>query len=197
MVSLTRSPGQSTLPPALCDAGAFGRELLLKCCLRWTRGDLTEAEDLLGDAYLQVMEAAQRRPVTLLKPRSYWLTVINNLGRDRLRRTRRWRRDGDEEAALESLEAQDHNAEDLIAGRECLAQAARGLRRLSQRQRSALLLRFSGVGYAQIATQLMTSEMNARKLVETARGLLTAPRPTGKARAARLPAQVLSPTERL
>jgi RNA polymerase sigma factor (sigma-70 family) len=182
MVSSTASGAPSAAAPARDDPSTFRRDALLKCCLRWTRGDLSEAEDLLGDAYLRVMEAAQQRPCELRKPRSFWLTVINNLGRDRLRRTRRWRTEGDEDAALESLEARGRSAEDLVLLRECLAEAARGLTRLTQRQRSALLLRSSGAEYAEIATLLATSEMNARKLVETARQLLVVARTARKLR---------------
>jgi len=182
MVSSTASGTPSATAPALDDASAFHGDALLKCCLRWTRGDLAEAEDLLGDAYLRVMEASQLRPCQLHKPRSFWLTVINNLGRDRLRRTRRWRTEGDEDAALESLEARGQSAEDLVLLRECLAEAARRLTQLSQKQRSALLLRSNGAEYAEIAALLATSETNARKLVEMARQLLIVARTTPKLR---------------
>ena len=150
---------------------ALRRNLLLKRCLRWTGGNLPEAEDLLGDAWLRVLEGAEQQPGSrVLNPRSFLLTVINNLGRDRLRRARRWQRGDDVDC--ETLEALTSSAEHLVFLRELLAATAKGLGRAGERQRAALLLRSSGVEYSRIAVFLSTSEPNARKLVETARGLL-------------------------
>src|SRR5688572_17323289 len=73
--------------------GGSGRAKLLGLCLRWTHGDRADAEDLLGDAYLRVLEADVRGDPELVRPLAFWRTVIRNLSRDRGRHTRRWRFD--------------------------------------------------------------------------------------------------------
>jgi RNA polymerase sigma factor (sigma-70 family) len=189
------------LPSYRCDMGAVSyeqagepseiegwssRPLLLRLCLRWTRGDLAEAEDLLGDACLRVMEAQSRTQAGLVQPISFWATVINNLGRDRIRRTRRWRfEDGTQVSALlRALPSPTVSAEHQVLLRESLAEAARRLERLNGKQRTAVLLRTRGSGYSTIAKVLGTSQANARKLVETARSALVSSAPrSGKSRA--------------
>lgn len=153
------------------------RSLLLRLCLRWTRGDLAEAEDLLSDACLRILEGGECES-EVRSPVAFWATVINNLGRDRLRHRRRWhfdyqRSDAD---ALGALPTCTISAEQQMFLKECLAATDRQLTRLSERQRSAILLRSGGLGYSEIGAALCTSKANARKLVETARRALNAPR---------------------
>jgi RNA polymerase sigma factor (sigma-70 family) len=152
----------------------FERRELLRHCLRWTRGDLSEAEDLLGDACLRVVEATRRGDANPNSPASFWVTVINNLGRDRLRRARRWRFDCGEEGwdTLLALFAPASDTEERVCQRELLEAAVRELQQLNVKQRAALLLRSRGVEYPRIGELLDTSSANARKLVETARNAL-------------------------
>jgi RNA polymerase sigma factor (sigma-70 family) len=152
-------------------ANALLRKALLGRCLRWTRGNLHEAEDLLGDAWLQLLKSIGRGGAQPLNRKGFLLTVIDNLGRDRLRHARRWKR-GDSDDC-DSLQALTSSSEHLVFLRECLAEAARCLSYVGEKQRSALLLRSGGQEYAEIAMLLATSESNARKLVETARGRLS------------------------
>lgn len=151
------------------------RANLLKRCLRWTRGDLPEAEDLLADAWLRVVEVSTEHE-GIAKPMSYWATVINNLGRDRLRRAQRWRVQGGEpaRAIFERLPAVAPSGEHLLWLKERLNSTARHLDGLNHKQRMAILLRSEGNDYSTIAQALQTSEVNARKLVETARHALLA-----------------------
>lgn len=152
----------------------FQRTELLRRCLRWTRGDLSEAEDLLGDACLRVVEATRAGGGSLNSPASFWVTVINNLGRDRLRRARRWRFDRGDEGwdTLLGMLAPASDTEERASQRERLEVAVRELKQLNEKQRAALLLRSRGVEYPRIGELLDTSCANARKLVETARTAL-------------------------
>ena len=148
-----------------------GRRALMALCLRWTHGNLAEAEDLLGDACLRILEGNSSGEPQVLSPIAFWATVINNLGRDRLRRARRWKfeRDDQESSALGALPAHTVRADQQVFLKECLAATDRQLQLLNERQRAAVLLRGRGLGYSGIGELLCTSPANARKLVEMAR----------------------------
>ncbi len=150
------------------------RSSLLGICLRWTRGNFTEAEDLLGDACLRVLECDEREPDEAGRSLAFWATVINNLGRDRNRRTRRWNFDYQHRSSdtLGTLPARTISAEQQVFLKECLVAADRGLAQLNDRQRTAILLRSAGIDYSEIGEALSTTSANARKIVETARAAL-------------------------
>jgi RNA polymerase sigma-70 factor (ECF subfamily) len=157
--------------PSLMGPWLYERATLLSLCLRWMHGNVAEAEDLLGDACLRVIEVNGRREVEITSPISFWATVINNLARDRIRRTRRWKfeRGVNDAGVLGLLPAHTISAEQQVFLRECLAATERQLTHLNDKQRSALLLRSRGLDYPGIGKLLGTSVANARKLVETAR----------------------------
>ncbi|HYQ04713.1 MAG TPA: sigma-70 family RNA polymerase sigma factor [Polyangiaceae bacterium] len=161
-------------PPAIVAACLSKRSLLLGFCLRWTRGNLSEAEDLLGDACVRIMEGGYSAGVRVARPIALWATVINNLGRDRARHRRRWRFDvrGPDMDSLNDLPAHTVSAEHQVIVNERLEATARKLQSLNQRQRTAMLLRGGGLGYSRIGESLCTSPANARKLVETGRRFL-------------------------
>ncbi len=152
------------------------RSVLLGICLRWTHGNLAEAEDLLGDACVRVLEGERHEldEPALQRPVAFWATVINNLGRDRWRRNRRWNFDYEEQDSEfpKALAAGSISAEHHVFLKECLTAADRGLARLSDRQRTAILLRSTGIDYSEIGDALSTNSTNARKIVETARTAL-------------------------
>jgi RNA polymerase sigma factor (sigma-70 family) len=156
-----------------------GRAVLMGLCLRWTRGNRAEAEDLLGDACLRILEGGYREGAAVGSPIAFWATVINNLGRDRFRQTRRWKIDGqcDHSSLLGDLPAPTISAEQQLLLRECLTATARNLTRLTDNQRNAVLLRGRGIDYSGIGKALNTTAANARKLVETARRFLNAAGP--------------------
>jgi len=149
----------------------YERATLLSLCLRWTHGNVAEAEDLLGDACLRVIEGSGRREIEITSPLAFWATVINNLARARIRRTRRWKFEhgSNDAGVLGLLPAHTISAEQQVSLRECLAATERQLEHLNDKQRSALLLRCRGLDYPGIGKLLGTSVANARKLVETAR----------------------------
>lgn len=154
------------------------RPVLLNLCLRWTRGNLAEAEDLLGEACLRVLEGGLQDREEVSRPVAFWATVINNLGRDRSRSRRRWKFDRQEAApsSLGQLPAPTISAEQQVFLNECLTATAQDLSHLCERQRTAVLLRSGGLNYSEVGRALGTSEANARKLVETARRFLNSSR---------------------
>ena len=159
------------LPDSQATPWPLGRRALLARCLRWTRGNLPEAEDLLGDACLRVLEGSNASELPSAASVAFWVTVINNLGRDRVRRARRWKfaTEGQDSSALGALPAPTVGADQQVFLKECLAATERKLRLLNENQRAAVLLRGRGLGYSGIGELLSTSPENARKLVETAR----------------------------
>jgi DNA-directed RNA polymerase specialized sigma24 family protein len=184
-------PAQATehQPLAVCELLVepwyVERSSLLSLCLRWTSGNLAEAEDLLGDVCLRILEGGEREGVVIASPSAFWATAINNLGRDRARRTRRWKFDraGNDLDFLGRLPAQTISAEQQVFLNECLVATGRKLARLNERQRAAVLLRSGGLDYPGIGDSLCTSAVNARKLVQTARKLLNTPRRCKRTRA--------------
>lgn len=153
-----------------------GRRKLLNLCLRWTGGNISEAEDLLSDACVRVLEHESYALAAVGNATGFWTTVINNLGRDRVRRVRRWKFDwlDDDVDSSVPLAAQTISAEQQVCSKERLESAMADLECLNEKQRKAVLLRCTGLGYSGIGEMLCTSEANARKLVEVARRSLHA-----------------------
>jgi RNA polymerase sigma factor (sigma-70 family) len=164
-------------PGALVAPWLSERSVLLGICLRWTRGNLAEAEDLLGDACLRILEGEVQQLAAVDRPLAFWATVINNLGRDHSRRSRRWNFDPRDRGAnlLGTLPARTASAEQQVFLKECLTATDRGLARLSERQRTAVLLRSAGIDYSEIGDVLSTTGANARKIVAAARVALRTP----------------------
>jgi RNA polymerase sigma-70 factor (ECF subfamily) len=153
---------------ALCSA----RRALYKICLRCSHGDPAEAEDLLAEASLRVIEATHPTQEQIASPFSWWATIIRNLARDR-HRQRICRRELPELRRLDdSAEGSTHRGLDglssLLARRE-LTTAFEAISRLPDRQRRALILRASGADYDEIAREVGTTYANTRKLVQVAR----------------------------
>lgn len=144
------------------------RPRLLRLCLRFTRGDHAEAEDLLSDACLKTLEA-RREGVSIERPLAFSVTVIANLARDR-RRAAKSRLLRHALADADTWQSAGAPAPDQqAAARERLQLALESLEQVPGRQRRALLLRTLGDEYPDIAQGLGTSEQNARKLVQSAR----------------------------
>ena len=178
-VAETKAPRVHDGAP-LVDVWVRERSALLGLCLRWTHGNLSEAEDLLGDVCLRVVEGSRCDGVVFASPFAFWATVINNLARDRFRRARRWKFESEPVGSelVGALPADTINAEEQVCFRERLAAAERQIACLTDNQRDALLLRCRGLDYPGIGATLKTSVVNARKLVETARRSLNeVPRP--------------------
>jgi RNA polymerase sigma-70 factor (ECF subfamily) len=160
------------------DLASFGpwhasRPRLLRLCLRFTRGNLAEAEDLLGEAYLKAIEA-QSQGVHIQSQISFSTTIIANLARDRHRATRNGHMQRSLADSDSSLASDSPSPDQQVCARESLRQALRLLERVPGRQRWALLLRTLGDDYLRIAQTVGTTEQNARKLVQFARAAVQA-----------------------
>lgn len=143
------------------------RATLLRVCVRWTHGNLQEAEDLLGDACVRVIEA-QRLGVRVLDPVSFSSRVIANLARDRFRSASARAAKRPDLRALADA-AVSATPDDQLCTRQHLSLAQHALATGPRRQRVALLLRAQGDDYAAIARTIGTTEANARRLVRVAR----------------------------
>jgi RNA polymerase sigma factor (sigma-70 family) len=147
------------------------RPRLLKLCLRLTRGNLSEAEDLLSEACVRAIEA-ESEGVDVRSPLSFSIAIIKNLARDR------WRSARDHEAQLSFEGSEPRFAsgapgpDEQVCTRESLTLAFRVLQSVPPRQRQALVLRTLGDDYSCIARNVGTSEQNARKLVQSARAAM-------------------------
>ena len=149
----------------------LNRQLLMRLCLRWTRGNQQEAEDLLGDAYLRALEGEQKALVQC--PLSYSATIIANLARDRLRTRHPHEALGDVDSTRWPA-CHASSPDELASTRESLQRALRVLEAVPSRQRSALLLRSLGNDYSRIASAVGTTQAHARKLVQFARAAVQA-----------------------
>jgi RNA polymerase sigma factor (sigma-70 family) len=164
-------PRARTSAAALAAFWRDNQRTLLRICLRWTRGNASEAEELLGEACLHGIEALCGG-AQVLQPLPWWATIISNLARDKLRsRMRRPFMVPVQGAVGGELEVADRAVaiDDYIYARQRLRTALSGLGGLPASQRYALVTRSLGGDYAEIACALGTSTVNARKLVQTAR----------------------------
>lgn len=149
------------------------RTLLQRMCSHWTRGCRCDADDLLGEAYLKAVEATLRPRAPIADPLAWLSTIIANLARDRLRRHgREMQRRADHRDALESVPDGGSSLDSVVAAKQRLWHALHALPALTPAQRIALIARSNGEGYAAIARNLGTSQVNARKLVQAARDRL-------------------------
>lgn len=173
-------------PPglALLAASQLERRRLLRWCLRWTDGNVTDAEDLLNEAWLRTFESPND-PSSIREPSAFLVTIIANLGRDQRRKPRTARFDPSRRGAREFV-SNAPAPDDHASAREGLERVATRLEGVPPRQRSALLMRCAGDDYSSIARAVDTSAQNARKLVQFARAAVLAARDT-EATAGRAP----------
>lgn len=113
-------------------------------------GDWDEAEDLALDAFWRLYERPPRRETNL----GGWLyRVATNLGFNALR-SRKRRQRYEEEAGLQFLEERDDPAWDPAEALErdqSRTQVRRALAEIKPRSAQLLILRYSGLSYAEIA----------------------------------------------
>lgn len=149
--------------------------LLNRLCMRWTKGNRADAQDLLAEAYLRAVRATCQSSLLPDNLIAWVSSIIANLARDELRaRSRGTRFLGNKSDVLETICDPRCASDALFATRELLAKTLANLERLCPMQRGALLARSAGEEYEAIAARLGTSPANARKLVQTARHQLRA-----------------------
>jgi RNA polymerase sigma factor (sigma-70 family) len=155
------------------------RPALMRLCLRWTRGNRANAEDLLSATCLKGMQVLQAGVTSPVDSASWWATIVANLARD-LHRRRRC-----EGEVLDYYYYYDFpgsqpcgsgQSERRLVAREALARTFSRLMALGHRQRQAVLLRGVGNDYVEIARHLGTSTQNARKAVQLGRDALRSSR---------------------
>lgn len=156
---------QSTAFDTLLRFGLKRRSALFQLCLRWTKGNRADAEDLLSEACLRVLESS----CVASDPMAFWATTISNLGRDRFRRLERrralaWRATG--------TPPESAPPESMVLSRHILTSTLANLSLLPPQQGNALAMRANGMAYRDIAQQLGTRQACARKLVQLARSQL-------------------------
>jgi RNA polymerase sigma factor (sigma-70 family) len=161
----------------LCTFWRTHRGALRRHCEWWTRGQAEDADDLLGEALLRVLEALRCGTQHVVNRGAWWSAVISNLARDRLRerarRGLRLRVEHDAESAQATLDP-GPSIERVLDARRELAATLSLLRRVPAAQRRALVARGEGHDYSLIALELGTSSANARKLVQLGRDKLRA-----------------------
>jgi RNA polymerase sigma factor (sigma-70 family) len=159
-------------PAQLLRALFSARRAIYKICLRCAHGDPAEADDLLAEASLRVVETSLPAQDQIVNPISWWATIIRNIARDR-HRQRVCRGELPESPRIDDpAETSSSRALDglsyVLARRE-LRTTFDAIDRLPDRQRRALLLRASGADYDEIAREVGTTYANTRKLVQVAR----------------------------
>jgi RNA polymerase sigma factor (sigma-70 family) len=153
------------------------RPALRRVCLRWARGNRADADDLLSDGVMRLMEAHRASRVPIENPMAWLVAVIANLGRDRLRTNSRRGVSSLGETELEQQSRPGSGPDSTAIARCELQELSLQLRHLTAPQSEALLARGLGSDYADIAESLCVSSANARKLVQLARaGLRSASR---------------------
>jgi RNA polymerase sigma factor (sigma-70 family) len=151
------------------DAFAAAYDRYLPALVRYCRGILLsaeDAEDAAQSAMLSALRALPERPPQVLL-RAWLFRVAHNEAISMIRRRR------PHEPLEHALPAGDGDPADVAGTRARLGQLVVDLRALPERQRGALLMReLCGLGYAEIAGALGSSEAAAMQTVFEARSSL-------------------------
>jgi RNA polymerase sigma-70 factor (ECF subfamily) len=117
-------------------------------------GDPSEAEELAHDAFIRLYERPID-PADEANVRGWLLRVVSNAAFNSLRSRRRrlgWLQRFAGRA--DARDRDDNDPADVVANTDESRQVRECLARLPERQRTALVLRFSGMSYTEIATAL-------------------------------------------
>jgi RNA polymerase sigma-70 factor (ECF subfamily) len=146
-------------PSALRDLYDRHARQVLALCLRILR-DRAEAEEALGDVFLELWEKAERFRETRGAPLSYMMTLARSRAIDRLRRRQRAGAFVDSHPSLETVAPAAQAAADAgpyldMAASEQKAKIRRALAGLSAAERRAVELSFfDGLSHGEIAKTL-------------------------------------------
>ncbi|NLW43593.1 MAG: sigma-70 family RNA polymerase sigma factor [Syntrophomonadaceae bacterium] len=115
-------------------------------------GEATAAQDLSQEVFLKLYYYG---PSKLENPRAWLFRVATNLGYNYLRqRGNRMRR----ETAADNVQQERHDLEDLAIRSEERINVHQVLESLSERDRTCLIMRFSGFSYQEIAEVIGVSK---------------------------------------
>jgi RNA polymerase sigma factor (sigma-70 family) len=138
-------------------------------CLRWVRGNRHDAEDVMSEAAIKLMELDLRAAAEVHNPRSWIARVLHNLCADLGRKTIRAR--AIEEvcttirAAVDELTPDARLHENRVGTR-----VAEVVEELPECLRSVLVMRLAdGLSYKQIAGRLGITDATARKRAQLGR----------------------------
>lgn len=124
-------------------------------------GSRPEAEDVLQEAYLRLLEAPQLER-NVVRARSYAFRVATNLAYERFRRNKMHALGPEEPAAREAEETS--SPESMLSMEQCLDAIAETLTRLKPRSRRVMLLRVhKGLSYEAIAELLGISKRTVER----------------------------------
>lgn len=161
-------------PVAFWQFWQFHEQELRLRCLQWMRGNLQDAEDILGSAMIKLWDELPKHASGIENPRAWLTQMIHNICVDALRRR-------DRRSELAAAIDPGHPSEGLLAARprrpdenlqqlELRADIHRAVRELPVSLRQAFELRFfEDMAYPEIAKRLRTSPLNVRKRIERAR----------------------------
>ena len=141
-----------------------------RLCLRWTSGNTHDADDVMGQVCVKVLEAAGERALAVRNPRAWIARVMHNLCVDSGRASERSR-----VLAETALTVSNSSpAPDLDVSRAELVDALTdAVRRLPAHLREVVILRLvEEQSYEDICGVLDISIPNARKRLQQARALL-------------------------
>jgi RNA polymerase sigma-70 factor (ECF subfamily) len=154
------------------------RQRLLRTCLRYVRGSMTDAEDLLGEAMIKAATAYSNRDSEVRDFGAWLYCITRNICVDHLRAKGRFgtfavNSYDDCDPDCREIGAAEPSPEDTVIWRQSMKFVEQSISKLPTRLRMAIMLRFvAELDYSEIAIALDISPAGARKMVERARRLL-------------------------
>lgn len=154
------------------------RDYFLRSCLRWLRGNRSDAEDVVSRGALKALEFLRRSPGTVERFQPWAIRILQNLCIDRLRGAQRHARCICEDNVGEELacvHAGVVTPERMYFRGQLGSAVSAAVGTLPPRLKSAFCLRFvDDLGYDEISRRLVITPANARKRIEQARRFLRA-----------------------
>ena len=154
------------------------RDYFLRSCLRWLRGNRSDAEDVVSRGALKALEFLRRSPGTVERFQPWAMRILQNLCIDRLRGAQRHARCICEDNVSEELacvHAGVVTPERMFFRGQLGSAVSAAVGTLPPRLKSAFCLRFvDDLGYDEISRRLVITPANARKRIEQARRFLRA-----------------------
>lgn len=154
------------------------QEHLYQCCLKWTKSNPNDPEDILSQAMLKSLNAWQKAEGQIKYPKPWFTQILYNLCMDAYRKNKReaLTHDNCNEIKWEDypeLSAQGEFLESNILEREIRLYLRHQIESLPTQLREPFLLYYcQDKSYQEIAQQLACSEANVRKYITKVRSIL-------------------------
>jgi RNA polymerase sigma factor (sigma-70 family) len=152
------------------------RDYFLRTCLRWLRGNRSDAEDVMSRGALKALEFLRRCPGSVERFQPWAMRILQNLCIDRLRCAQRHAHGmGDADVNEDLAHTSAITPERMFFRGQLGSAVSEAVGTLPPRLKSAFCLRFvDDLGYDEISRRLVITPANARKRIEQARRLLRA-----------------------